>query len=701
MRQLFLEKGIAKVIQVAQPVLDAHLVMVAVHYSFIYKEEQVAVASQAASSVFSHISLKLKTVLELLASRKNAIPPEIRSLGYSVSGRVLAVGSAVKGVRPGDFVACAGIAYAYHADIVCVPHYLVVRIPNEQLVKTASIIAMGAEALHAIRRAQLQLGEYVCVIGLNLLGNLIAQLAQLAGCKVIAIDNDKDRIALAQEMGIYRGYDSTDAATAKEIAFVTQHQGVDCTFVAQNGIIPNAQYILHITRAQGKAVIVPEVDIHLLPTVLYQKEIALLITSIYKEYQQTVNKSERWNEQRNMREFVELLEHKKISVDKLLPEEIGIQQVPALYDQIKSPTSKGLLVRYIPEIDRPIEYHSRHAAAITFMPSSRKHLRVGLIGAGTFAKVKLLPALSRIQTARLTAVVDSDIANATNIARLYDAPHAFSSDRQMLYEDVVDVVIIDSAHHAHADQTLAALRHGKAVFVERPLATTHEQLAMLELFLKEHKTIPLCVDYNRSFAPFTQKIKKIVAKRSSPLMLYYRMNVGILPKEEWLKTPADAGRIIGEAVHVIDLFYELIGTNPVAVSVDACVSNREDVFPTDNFCATITFSDGSVASLLYTALGNRELGKERMELFFDGKSIVVDNYVRLIGFGTPRSFNQSLVVPDKGHEHLMRLFFEGLKHPQVTVPIPIQRLISVTRLTLIIDELACTGGGYKEIATHV
>ncbi|HSW73674.1 MAG TPA: Gfo/Idh/MocA family oxidoreductase, partial [Candidatus Limnocylindria bacterium] len=249
------------------------------------------------------------------------------------------------------------------------------------------------------------------------------------------------------------------------------------------------------------------------------------------------------------------------------------------------------------------------------------------------------------------------------------------------------------------DQALRALRNGKAVFMEKPMLTDFEQFSRMKEFLATHPMIPFCVDYNRSFAPFIQKIKQEVVHRSSPLIVHYRMNAGFIPKEHWIQTDVGAGRIIGEACHIFDLFCFLTDSKPVSVSVEALHAKQDTIFPTDNFSAQIGFADGSLCTLLYTSLGHAQLGKERMELFYDSKSIVMDDYEYLVGHGLPKSFEESVASADKGHTQLLNLFFHQLQQSVFKPPIPLERLYNVAAITLIIDQLACEGGGTREIKT--
>lgn len=266
----------------------------------------------------------------------------------------------------------------------------------------------------------------------------------------------------------------------------------------------------------------------------------------------------------------------------------------------------------------------------------------------------------------------------------------------MLAHDHCDIVIIASPHAYHAQQITDALTANKAVFVEKPLITTQEQLQSIKHFLHTDSTARLCVDFNRSYAPMIKKIKEVINKRSSPLVITYRMNAGYIPHHHWTQTELGGGRIIGEACHIIDLFHDLTGAQAQAISVETIGTNRSSSRCSDNATISISFSDGSVATLLYTSLGHSQAGKERMELFFDGKTIILDDYQQLSGYGLPKDFSCTTKNPDKGHTALLNEFFVQLQTPTFTPPIAYQRLYDVADITLHINNLVNAGGGAWE-----
>jgi len=304
--------------------------------------------------------------------------------------------------------------------------------------------------------------------------------------------------------------------------------------------------------------------------------------------------------------------------------------------------------------------------------------------------------ISKLPHVAIAGIADVDITNALNVGRTYGVAKVCTIDEELFVSNDIDAVVIASAHKYHCQQALKALRAGKAVFLEKPMVTTFEQLEQFRALLQQNNAGPLCVDYNRSFSPFMQKIKRALASRATPIMVYYRMNAGFIARDHWIQTDLGAGRIIGEACHIIDLFCFLTDSKPVSLSVESLHARRDDLFPTDNFCVQLRFADGSVCSLLYTALGHAHVSKEYMELHVEGKTIIVDDYMKLEGYGLPSSFNEATPIQDKGHAQLLRAFFDSVRDPQSVLPISVERLEMVAELTLIIDQLACAGGGARE-----
>lgn len=723
MRQVLLRKDNVFLHDMPEPLPTEHMMVVAVHYSFISTGTESATIAASGESLLAKIAKKpgeiaqkvyataqehgIQGTLSLIQEKLDKVMP----LGYSCSGQVIHVGSKIKKFRVGDFVACGGSAFAHHAELITVPENLAVKVSNYAILKEASITTIGSIALQGVRRAQLQLGETVVIIGLGLIGLLTVQLAKRSGCRVIAIDIVDDRLRRAQYYGADVIINAANGTMVNDVLFATQHYGADTTIItaaAQSGEI--IQKSMEITRRKGKVVLVGDVKLDFERSPFYEKEIDFMISCSYgpgrydDDYELSGHDYPyayvRWTENRNMQLFVELLNSKSINVSSLISNEVPISDVQRAYAALKNSTSLGVVLSY-DRHDQRFEVKTQgmldleNEKTVDYVPS-KHNLPVGIIGAGGFARVKLLPLLHAIESATIRSIIDIDTVNCINLARHYGALHISNSYQKVIIDDAIKVVVISTPHYLHASQAIDCLKAGKAVFVEKPAAVTKQQLKQLKEFLQTSKTSLYCVDFNRSFSPFMQHVKEVVKDRSNPLVIHYRMNAQFIPLGHWIQSDENGGRVIGEACHIFELFSFLTGAIPVALSVSA-LNGTPPYLATDNLSVQMRMSDGSLCNFVYTALGNPKVNKEYMEIFFDGKTIIMDDYVQLKGFGLPMSFNKKVSSQDKGHEALMRAFFKAAQTSPVVSPIPFERISVATEVSIIVTELARQGGGYMEL----
>jgi len=713
MKQLFLKKGNVEALHVPTPKIGPNDVLVKVHYSFISSGTEGSTVSESKKSLvqksLSNTQDKITKIVG--AIRENGITGTLAlikgtlnknlPLGYSCSGEVVQVGILVDTIKVGDFVACAGAGLANHAEYVAIPKNLLVKLKSDQHLKQASLTTIGAIALQGVRRANLQLGEKVCVIGLGLIGQLTAQLVKLSGCSVYGVDIDDAKLFLAEKLGCNHLYNGRSTDIVKEITFKTEHRGVDTTIITAAS--PSGEIIqkaMEITRRKGKVVLVGDVKIDFQRSPFYEKEIDFLISCSYgpgrydKKYEKQGTDYPyayvRWTENRNMKLFASLVEENKIAVEPLISREFTLDQAGKAYETLTQKNDLGsrplgLVISY-PDAENEkkeelIEIKSR------LEKKEKETVKIAFIGAGGFAKTKLLPIISKLKATKIQSIVDLDPVNAINAAQQYEA-EVYDNDYQKVVSDKsIDMAIIATPHAIHAEQAIACMKAGKSVFVEKPAATTEEQLAELEKFLSENKEVLYCVDFNRSFAPFIQKIKTVTDKRSTPLVAHYRMNAGFLNKDHWVQSNKNGGRIIGEACHIFELFNFLTNSTPKEISVNTIETTHEDLLPNDNFSVQISFHDGSLCTLLYTALGSTDLPKEYMELFFDGKSIVMNDFKELKGYGLPRSFDKKTKHPDKGHKNLLEAFVTAVKKSSES-PISRERILLATQISLAVNKQA-------------
>jgi predicted dehydrogenase/threonine dehydrogenase-like Zn-dependent dehydrogenase len=716
MKQLFLTKGRVNALSVPKPQINKDRILVKVHYSFISTGTECATLSESKKSVLQKSlhntkekinkvvgAIKENGLTATLALIKSSLNKTIE-LGYSCSGEVIAVGRGIKNFAIGDLVACAGAGIAHHAEYVLVPKHLAVKISNKKYLKQVSLTTIGAIAMQGIRRADLSLGEKVCVIGLGLIGQITAQLAKLSGCTVFGIDIDDSKLFLAQKLGCDRVFNPSAENIENDILFETEHYGVDKTIItaaSESGKI--IERAMNITCRKGKVVLVGDVKIDFPRSPFYEKEIDFLISCSYGpgRYDQGYEQHGldypfhyvRWTENRNMKLFAQLVQSEKINVTPLISGEYHVDQAKSAYESLLQKKSLGIMLKYNGREKKDIILESVDTKTATAKSSQEssfskiklpeteaKKVNIALIGAGGFAKTKLLPIISKIKNINIDSIIDTNMANAISVSKLYNAKFHENDYKTVTTNPEIGAVVISTPHRLHTTQALACMSAGKAVFVEKPAAVTQAELEKLKTFFQENKNALYCVDFNRSFAPFIIKIKEVIQNRSTPLVVLYRMNSQFLDKDHWIQSEQHGGRVIGEACHIFELFNFLTESKPKSISVGSINTAREDLLKNDNFSVQISFYDGSICTLLYTALGSEIMGKERMELFFDGKSIVMDDYRKLEVFGLPKSLNKKTRYQDKGHESLLKEFMSAaqLNGPS---PIPFERIEMATQMS--------------------
>jgi len=724
MKQVFLHKGSIHVEEVAPPLVQDHHVIVRVHHSCISTGTESATINASEKSLIEKFSsnlvcnstkifgaLKEHGMAVTIALAKEKLH-QIMPLGYSCSGRIVAVGAYVEQLHVGDYVACAGAMAAYHADIVSVPQNLVAKINKQSIIRDASITAIGAIALQGVRRANVQLGEKVCVIGLGLIGQLTTQLLKHAGCSVIGIDIQQERLDLALKMGAEVCLNPLNLDIIKELEFATGHHGVDVTIItasSNSGAI--IQQAMHVTRRKGRVVVVGDVKLDFDREPFYAKEIDLLISCScgpgrydveYEQYSRDYPYPYvRWTEQRNMAYFVDLLEKNAISIKNLITHEFTIDHAADAYTAFKKDRALGVILSYNAHKDideyevRKLLFHNTSPTEIKPYIAKSGVLHVSIIGVGGFAKTKILPIIHAIPKTSIHSVIDTNTAVAITIARVYKAQRVSNDYRKILGDDDIDVAIIATPHAFHTPQALHCLASGKAVMVEKPAAISYEQLDQLKTFFAVHKEVLYCVNFNRSHSPFMRDIKQAIKNRNNPLMINYRMNVGFLAKNHWQQSAEHRGRLIGEACHIFDLFCYLTDSRPLTITVSSLHSTSDEIASTDNALTAITMEDGSCCTLAYSSLGHKDCGKEYMELMFDGKTIIMKDFLELRGHGLPRGFSKRVSQPDKGHKQLYQQFFKAAHSAHEQKPIPIDRILTATEVSLIVDKLTRSGGGLE------
>ena len=618
--------------------------------------------------------------------------------GYSLSGTVLAAGEQITDFKPGDRVAAAGAGQAHHAEFVDVPQNLVVKIPPGLDFAPASTVALGAIAMQGVRRLNPSLGEYVVVIGAGMVGQLALQMLKLSGARVAAVDMDESRLSLSSTLGAETCVHAGKENSAESILHWTGGRGADAVLFCASTENPKAlKQAFQMTRKKGRVVMLGIWGNELDRSDIYEKEIDFLISTSYGpgRYDEQYEKKNldypyayiRWTENRNMEEYVRLLSEKKIDVAPLIQGTYPVTEASQAFASFQNSPTKPVtvLLQYArdAQIDTVISARSPQISA-----TAQPIVRIGLIGAGGFASGVHLPNLKRMKDRfELLAVSNRTGHTAKAIADQYGASYATSDYKKILSDPSVDLVMICTRHRSHGQLVLESLEAGKHVFVEKPLCLDREELRKIESFYAAGtSTKPLLmVGYNRRFSPYLREILRHTSRRQNPLFIHYRMNAGYIPLDHWVHTEEGGGRISGEACHIIDLFTCLTGASLKTIHAQSLSPQTSFFSSRDNKAMIFSFEDGSVAVLEYFSVGSTDYPKEFMEVHFDQKSIVLDDYRSLRGYGLPiKTMNTK--TREKGLTEEFDVLYKALRSPEAAWPIPLWDLVQTTDAALQIEE---------------
>jgi predicted dehydrogenase/threonine dehydrogenase-like Zn-dependent dehydrogenase len=604
-------------------------------------------------------------------------------LGYSSAGSVVEVGAGVEGLVPGDRVACAGGGWANHAELVAVPRTLVAKVPQEVELTRATYATVGAIALHAVRQSEARLGERVGVIGLGLVGQLAVRILVAAGCEPFGIDLDESAVDLARRAGA-AAFRRDDPALEASVAAATGALGLDSVLLcAATSSSDPLQLAVQLARDRGRLVVVGEIPVQADRGLLYEKELELRLSRSYgpgrydRDYEEHGRDLPaayvRWTEQRNLQAFIDLIAAGRLDPSELTTHVFPVERADEAYATLTGEADDGrpfgILLEYQYEERPPLRARPTRLRSVS-------GLGVGLIGAGSFARATLVPSLSGAG-AHLVAVCTEGGLSAADVAARFGFDRAAASPQEILGDEAVGAVIIATRHSSHALLAAAALRAGKAVFVEKPLALAEAELAEVEVALNGGGL--LMVGFNRRFAPLTERLRAEIGG-TPPLALAARVNAGPLPSDHWLHDPeVGGGRLLGEGCHFVDLLAHLAGSPPVSVHAFAAPEQERPLECSDDFVASLRFADGTVASLTYTGHGDARLAKERIEAFWSGSAAVLDDFRRLELYCAGK---RTIVKQrqDKGHRAEIEAFVRaasGLEEP----PSP-ESYVASTRATL-------------------
>lgn len=702
--------GIPSVVEVPVPALQKGRVLVRTAASLISTGTERASVESAGKGLMQEARERpdlLRSVVEKarkegILNTFNAVRGKLaasQALGYSASGIVVGVGAGVTEFHVGDRVACAGVGYASHAEAISVPKNLCVQLPGEIDFEAGAFGTLGAIALQGVRLAEPTLGESVVVIGLGLVGQLTVQLLKANGCRVFGIDLDQVRVELALQLGADAAAASSDDIKDTVIKW-TRGRGADAVLItAATDSNQPVELAGEISRLKGRVVIVGMTGMQIPRSTFFARELSLQISMSYgpgrydPEYEERGHDYPfgyvRWTENRNIEAFLDLVAAKRINVDALVTHRFPLDDAQRAYQLIAGELQEpylGVVLTYDTEreLARQVELTERATPA----RSQQQSVRVGVIGAGSYLSTILLPHF-KDQQAALCVVSTASGVSANNAGKRFGFARAVSGAEDVIDDPEVNLVVIGTQPDLHAKLSQQALESNKDVFVEKPLALHDEELDQL-LAAASNSTGRLMVGFNRRFSPLARRAKEFFAERSAPLSVLYRVNAGRIPRDHWTHDPeTGGGRIIGEVCHFVDLMQFLISAPPVSVFAEAVSSTNHAVIDEDSVLITLRFADGSNGSIAYLAEGDTSLGKERVEIFGDGKSFVLDDFRRASLYQNGREEQITLRSQDKGQGEQIKAVCEMVLGGPA--PIPLDELTATTRATFRIKDSLRTG----------
>ncbi|MGE0560906.1 MAG: bi-domain-containing oxidoreductase [Flavobacteriales bacterium] len=702
MKQGIVKKGKVLAENIPSPNASEGSVLIQVAYSCISAGTEMTSVNTSKQSLVQRAlnsPEEVKTAIEF--AKANGIAKTIQRVkgvldggkqtGYSASGTVIAVGKGVTNFQVGDKVAAAGAGIANHAEFIDVPQNLVMPVPKGMDLKLASTVTLGGIALQGVRRIDLKLGEICVVVGAGILGLLALQMLKKSGIQVIVSDFDQKRLDLAKELGADLVINPAQEDLIKTVSSYTGGYGADgVLFTAATSSSKPLSESFKMCRKKGKVVLVGVVGMEIERGDIYAKELDFLISTSYGPGRYDGNYEEkgldypyayvRWTENRNMTEYLRLIHQQYIDVEKLIDAVYPIEQITNAFESLQQEGKKPIIV--LLDYNNSSTTTNNSKVELKTRTVSDNTINVGLIGAGSFASGMHLPNMQTMKGKyNLKGVMSRTGFKAKTVADQFEAEYATANTDDILNDPKIDLVLIATRHDSHAELVLKSLKAGKHTFVEKPLAVNQTELDLIKEFYNQPGEKPvLMTGFNRRFSQFATEIKKHTDKRINPLFIQYRMNAGHIPLDQWVHE--HGGRIVGEACHLIDLMTFFTESKIASISVEKISPNNDKISATDNVSIVLKYEDGSVCTIQYFAVGSKQVSKEYMEVHFDEKTIIMDDYKTLKGFGV--KLNEiSLTRSDKGQKEELESLYNTLKG-NANWPIALWDMIQTTEITFAI-----------------
>ncbi|MGW4705455.1 bi-domain-containing oxidoreductase [Streptomyces sp. NPDC004285] len=710
------KSGELAVLDVPVPGCKPGGVLVRTAYSLISTGTELMKVSEAGMSMLGKARSRPDQVAKVMQSvATNGVPATYRKvmgkldsytpLGYSLCGVVEQVGAGVDDVKVGDLVACAGNEHALHAELNWVPKNLYTPVPDGVAPRHAAFGTVGSIALQGVRQGEPQLGDVALVIGLGLIGQLVVQLLSASGAVVVGVDPHPARCELAERLGAAASGDPASPAVEAAVAELTGGHGVDQVYLAAGGASNQpVELAARLSRDRGRVVDIGKCRLDLPWNAYYEKELDVRFSRSYgpgrydPEYELEGRDYPigyvRWTERRNLACFLDLLARDRVDVDPLVSHIADFDDAVETYRNLKEGELKAVAVlfRYAeqeaeavteaPEVAVPAV---RRAASAAPARPVKGPVRVAFVGAGNYATSMLLPHLAGRDGVELSTVVTTTALSAANAQRKFGFAGATTDLDAVLGDPSIDAVFVVTRHSSHADLTQKALLAGKAVFVEKPLALTEDELAGVLSAVEKSGNDRLQVGFNRRFAPLLQEARKRFGVRTGPASLRYLVNAGRLQHGSWyLQQGSEGSRFAGEGGHFVDTASWLLGADPVSVYAVAPAGNED-------LQVVLRYPDGSTATISYVTTGPAAFPKETLDLVADGKVLRLDDFVRAQVYGPEKWVSSRLPkARDKGQNAELAAFVRAVRTGG-PMPVPLESLVATTAATLAVGAGLASG----------
>ncbi|MFK4066336.1 bi-domain-containing oxidoreductase [Streptomyces sp. NPDC029674] len=701
-------------------------VLVRSAYSLISTGTELMKVSEAGMSMVGKARSRPDQVAKVMQSvATNGVPATYRKvmgkldsytpLGYSLCGVVEQVGTGIDDVKAGDLVACAGNEHALHAELNWVPRNLYTPVPDGLAPRHAAFGTVGSIAMQGVRQGEPQLGEVALVVGLGLIGQLVVQLLAASGVRVVGADPDPARCELAARLGATACGDPASAAVESAVAELTGGHGVDQVYLAAGGGSNQpVELAAHLSRDRGRVVDIGKCRLDLPWNAYYEKELDVRFSRSYgpgrydPEYELEGRDYPigyvRWTERRNLACFLDLTARGRVDVEPLISHMADFDDAVETYQRLKDGDLKAVAVlfRYPEQAGVTGEAEAAPVIAVPAVPAvdvrrsparaARGPVRLAFVGAGNYATSMLLPHLAQRDGVELSTVVTTTALSAANAKRKFGFAEATTDLDAVLGDEAVDAVFVVTRHSSHAELTRRALLAGKAVFVEKPLALTEDELAGVLAAVEESGNDRLQVGFNRRFSPLLQEARKRFGARTGPASLRYLVNAGRLQHGSWyLQQGSEGSRFAGEGGHFIDTASWLLGADPVSVYATAAPGNED-------LQVVLRYPDGSTATISYVTTGPAGLPKETLDLIADGRALRLDDFVRASVYGRKRWVSSRLPkARDKGQNAELAAFVKAVRTGG-PMPVPLESLVATTAATLAV-RAALAGGAPVTLAS--